>query len=45
MAWVIAALLTRLRFQRFPVPFWIIEMKISLHEVIDGEVILTVVKP
>jgi hypothetical protein len=41
---VIAALLARLRLQRLPVPFRIVEMEIGLHEVVDSEVVLTVVK-
>jgi hypothetical protein len=45
LAWVIAALLARLRFQRLAVPFRIAEMKVRLHEVIDGEVVLFFVEP
>jgi hypothetical protein len=33
------------RFQRFPVPLRIAEVTVRLHEVVDGEVVLPVVKP
>jgi hypothetical protein len=45
LAWVIAALLARFRFQRLAVPLRIVEVQIGLHEVVDGEVVLAVVKP
>ena len=40
-----AALLARFRFQRLAVPFRVAEMQVRLHEVVDGEVVLAVVKP
>ena len=39
------ALLARLRLHRFAVPFRIAEMVVRLHEIVDREVILAVVKP
>lgn len=41
---LIAALLAGLRLQRLAVPFGVAEVKIGLHEVIDGEVVLAIVK-
>src|SRR5216683_6520515 len=45
LARVIATLLARFRFQRLAVPFGIVEVKVSLHEVIDSEVVLPIVEP
>src|ERR1017187_6416787 len=45
LARVKATLLAGLRFHRFAVPLRVTEMKIGLHEVVDGEVVLAIVKP
>ena len=42
---MIATLLAWFRFQRLAVPFRIAEMVVRLHEVVDGEVVLAIVKP
>src|ERR1035437_6694829 len=39
------ALRTRFRFERFAIPFRIGEMDVGPHEVVDGEVVLAIVKP
>src|SRR5271157_3078750 len=44
LAGVIATLQARFRFQRLAVPLRITEMKVRLHEVVDGEIILAIVK-
>ena len=45
LAGVLATLLARFRLQRLAVPFRIAEMVVRLHEVVDGEVVLAIVKP
>ena len=41
----LATLLVWFRFQRLTVPFRVAEVKVRLHEVVDGEVVFSVVKP
>ena len=39
-----ATLLAKLRFYWLAVPFRIVEMKVRLYEIVDGEVILSIIK-
>src|SRR5262249_20161290 len=44
LAGMIAALLARFRIKRLAVPFRIVEVEIRFHEVVDREIVLTVIK-
>src|ERR1035441_3482355 len=40
-----ATLLAKLGFDRFAVPFRIVEMEVCLHEIVDREIVLAIVEP